>query len=292
MDTISVNIDDFLKEISDLEKETPKKSNINWTDNLLLLRNELRVTPIADELEEPLMMSYLLFSEKQQAFYTPDLKKPCHYGDDYRLITKCSDRLIGIFCRVIHARMINGFKFSLAQIVAEWNYFAFALSMLRTFPEVIERTGKPSKEECRIVEKNVNFYDGDYKDNELMKVDYLDRRLQEINKLKNEVALLKNKLDEIEKAKSKKQDITTPAFCEIAVRYMNSTRNKKVDKREEVATSLKDIIAQLKLRVDDDILKAINNFDDENVVPNEIHNHVEVQAGGTNICHTDNVNNK
>lgn len=112
------------------------------------------------------------------------------------------------------------------------------------------------------------------------------------------------KVAEYEKSKSEEkivdhEEVVVSVFCEIAQRYMESTKRKRTDQRTLVKNSLHDIMSQLKMfgRIPNDLQKCINNFDDETtpVIPHVIvqgdyvlQKHVDGQVnhvddGGTGI---------
>lgn len=76
---------------------------------------------------------------------------------------------------------------------------------------------------------------------------------------------------ELALAKSEKNDPTN-SFCEMAVKYMNSSRRKSQNKREGVRIFLNELMDCLGIseRIPQYIKDAINTFDDEEKTPNKI----------------------
>lgn len=111
-----------------------------------------------------------------------------------------------------------------------------------------------------------------------------EEEFYEIDKLKAENASLKAKLKDTEK---RGKDYY---FCDFVVRYMNSNRNKNVETRHLVRTSIMDMMTHLKLHLPEEIQKSLNEFDDEEKTPLKISNNFfskvdQVNIDSSNIKH-------
>jgi len=89
---------------------------------------------------------------------------------DWRPIAIVSNRVASMFCYVMQAKMINGALFTYDQMVAEWNYFLFTYYQFLDDADVYGLPGRESREVMVEVQKRINFYDGSYPDNEMMKL--------------------------------------------------------------------------------------------------------------------------
>lgn len=79
----------------------------------------------------------------------------------------------------------------------------------------------------------------------------------------------------LKEAVGKRSTDVTEAFCNIADRYMKANERKSQQQREKVSNALKDIVSQLKLRLPEDILKHINDFDNyREVASKKVENHI------------------
>ena len=118
-------------------------------------------------------------------------------------------------------------------------------------------------------------------------LDDKDRRLKEMEaQLKEKETQLKEKetqLNELGKfsvgmAKKSPQEGLEKAFRI----YINTSKRKTQAKREVAKTQLLDFVTTAKLEMPDDIMEALNQLDDEVVVPAPMTN-VTIQAGGINV---------
>lgn len=92
------------------------------------------------------------------------------YSEKYRVIAETTDRVASPFTGMMHARKINGAIFTFDQVVAEWNYYVFLLLHFSSNVQDYGNFNNPSKEDLRRIEERINFYDGEYEDNEMMKL--------------------------------------------------------------------------------------------------------------------------
>lgn len=93
--------------------------------------------------------------------------------------------------------------------------------------------------------------------------------------LKTEYAAVMAENMKLKETVGKKSTDVTEAFCNIADRYMKANDRKSQQQREKVSNALKDIVSQLKLRLPEDMLKRINDFDNyREVASKKVENHI------------------
>ena len=123
--------------------------------------------------------------------------------------------------------------------------------------------------------KNVEDFENRIKEVQIAIKDNADEVNLNNNRLRsiiNELLAKCNNLSlELALAKSEKNDPTN-SFCEMAVKYMNSSRRKSQNKREGVRIFLNELMDCLGIseRIPQYIKDAINTFDDEEKTPNKI----------------------
>ena len=118
-------------------------------------------------------------------------------------------------------------------------------------------------------------------------LDDKDRRLKEMEALlKEKDTQLKEKetqLNELGKFSVGVAKKSSQEGLEKAIRiYINTSKRKTQAKREVAKTQLLDFVTTAKLEMPDDIMEALNQLDDEVVVPAPMTN-VTIQAGGINV---------
>ena len=118
-------------------------------------------------------------------------------------------------------------------------------------------------------------------------LDDKDRRLKEMEALLKEKEMqLKEKetqLNELGKFSVGVAKKSSQEGLEKAIRiYINTSKRKTQAKREVAKTQLLDFVTTAKLEMPDDIMEALNQLDDEVVVPAPMTN-VTIQAGGINV---------
>ena len=118
-------------------------------------------------------------------------------------------------------------------------------------------------------------------------LDDKDRRLKEMEALlKEKETQLKEKetqLNELGKFSVGMAKKSSQEGLEKAIRiYINTSKRKTQAKREVAKTQLLDFVTTAKLEMPDDIMEALNQLDDEVVVPAPMTN-VTIQAGGINV---------
>lgn len=109
-----------------------------------------------------------------------------------------------------------------------------------------------------------------------------DAACKEVAVLKGEVANMKEDQSEMEVVDHR--NLVANIFEELALRYMNSSKRKSVSTRTKVQEHILAFVNALKIHIDDDVLKCINSFDDENppVVPQvNIHNEYVMEKNVT-----------
>lgn len=97
------------------------------------------------------------------------------------------------------------------------------------------------------------------------------------------------KIEEYEKTKAEDKivdhdQLVSEIFTEIALRYMESTKEKTVEQRTKVKESLRDISFELKMNLSRETQKCINKFDNANppVVPQiTVHNEYVMEKNVT-----------
>lgn len=112
--------------------------------------------------------------------------------------------------------------------------------------------------------------------------DERDAACKEVAVLKGEVANMKEDQSEMEVVDHR--NLVANIFEELALRYMNSSKRKSVSTRTKVQEHILAFVNALKIHIDDDVLKCINSFDDENppVVPQvNIHNEYVMEKNVT-----------
>jgi chromosome segregation ATPase len=125
-------------------------------------------------------------------------------------------------------------------------------------------------------------------------LDDKDRRLKEMEALLKEKEMqLKEKETQLKEKETQLNELgkfsvgvakkSSQEGLEKAIRiYINTSKRKTQAKREVAKTQLLDFVTTAKLEMPDDIMEALNQLDDEVVVPAPMTN-VTIQAGGINV---------
>lgn len=116
----------------------------------------------------------LEFSEEQQCFNYNSFSKegvPGRGGSiSYASVAETTWHTAAPFTRMMKSRMYNGAILTFNQVLAEWNYYVFLLINIHSNIEAYGMFKKPSQEDMIRIGKRINIYDGEYAENEMMKL--------------------------------------------------------------------------------------------------------------------------
>lgn len=123
------------------------------------------------EKDTPIILE---FSESQQCFNFNSISRdgiPYRGGSEYyATVAETTWHAATPFVRLMKARRYNGAIFTFDQVVAEWNYYVFLILQINSNIESYGMFKKPSPEDLVRIEKRVNAYNGEYAENEQMKL--------------------------------------------------------------------------------------------------------------------------
>lgn len=192
-------------------------------------------------------------------FQTDDVQCP-NWFDDFRRIIEIEDGQIQKPKYVLSNA--NGEKNPLEYIMELSDNFTEMYGRFTWILESLEYIAE-GVHPCIDVEKRYSNSVGVITER-LLELEAQKDEFEQIDKLKDQISVLKEKINN---NKTKDENYY---FCDFAVRYMNSNRNKSVSKRKTVRDSIMDIMTQLKLSLPREVQEKLNEFDDENTIPQKV----------------------